>query len=68
MNQKSELARSFDEDVMTRYGQHFVQLLTAHVPHSAKPQQVLDLACGTGYAALAVLERPTYPLTYRCTF
>ena len=56
MSHESELARTFDDVVVDRHARHFVQLLLDTVPDVSGPVRVLDLACGTGYGTLPLLE------------
>lgn len=51
-----ELARSFNEDVVERYARHFVEFLLESIEIPSHPVRALDLACGTGYGTLPILE------------
>lgn len=54
-SQDLELARSFNEDVVERYGRRFVEFLVESIEIPSHPLRALDLACGTGYGTLPIL-------------
>lgn len=57
MSLESELAKTFDGDVMSRYGSRIVELMLERFPRLSAPVRALDLNCGTGFATLPVIAR-----------
>ncbi len=49
-----ELARSFNADVVERYGRRFVEFLVESLEIPSHPVRALDIACGTGYGTLPI--------------
>lgn len=56
MSIESELAKTFDEDVVDRYGRRFVQLLAGVCGEVSAPVKALDLLCGTGHGTLQLAD------------
>ena len=57
LSTESELARSFNSDVVERHARPFVELLERTMDWPTEPVRCLDLACGTGYATLPLLGK-----------
>lgn len=57
VSNESELAKSFNEDVVERHAKHFLGLIAAHIGSRDAPVRALDLMCGTGYATVPLLEK-----------
>lgn len=53
---ESELARTFNEDVVERYARHFIEHLIATLRIPDDEARLLDLACGTGFGTIPLLD------------
>ena len=51
----AELARSFDAEVIPRYGRLFTELAGGALPKHQESLAILDMACATGFALLPLL-------------
>jgi len=56
LSTESELARTFDDEVVERHARHFVSLLQSTLEIPNDKVRALDLTAGTGYATLPILE------------